>query len=1035
MRCIFFLLCVIGFLPANLIAVQASFAEVHSPNQSVQFKGRVLDTSGSPLIGVNVSIKGSAHGTITDFDGKFILNVKKGDVIVFSYVGFLSKEVKIGNERDIKVILKEDTEALEEVVVVGYGTSRKKDLTGSVASVKADDLNMITSASVNQMLQGKVAGMKVAQSSAQPGAGVSISIRGGNTPLYIIDGVPLQSNSTADPGIGTGEFGYKSGVDRDPLNSINPNDIESIEVLKDASAAAIYGASAANGVVLITTKKGKSGKVKVNYNSVFTAQLAKEYPKVLNAYDFREQANLWTKEYYLYSNKMGAYGSTPVSFDNYSPVFDDTNNYLADTDWMNEITRNGYIVDQNVSVNGGTEKTTYYLSYNYYKNQGLLVNSDLSRHSLRLNLDQEFSSRLKGGLKLSYSNVKANSTSCGEGSNGDNMVQSALIYAPDIPIFDENGDYMNTYDKLINNPVAYKEFEDETVTQRVFIAPSLDFKILDGLHLKGVGGYDVQSTTRSFYVPTSAKISNVLDGQASLGYSKSMNMSAEAYLNYDKTFKEKHRVSAVLGVGYYNTINNGFRLSGAGFFTDAFGTNNVGIADNKEKEEIASWKDERTKLSQFMRLNYVFDNRYIITFTARRDGSSYFAENNKWGFFPGVSLAWRIVEEKFMKDFSMLSDLKLRIGYGAVGNENIVGTNSQALYKSGGDYNYLIGNKVHTGMLMVQVENPNLKWETDYTLNVGLDLGFLNQRINASVEYFRRTATDLLDFQTLPSNNPVGRVAANIGKTKYEGFEVLLNSDNLSSKNWKWETNLNISYTKATWLERNPEVELAEYIGEKDEIDAIYGWRTDGIITSKEDIPSYMPDAELGNIKYVDINNDNVLDSKDVVKLGQEKKPKWIVGLGNTITYKGFDLNFNLYGAFGHKKWRGQVPDAAKIGNKGTAPANTYQTIITDVWNSQTGNGWMPGIANNIYSGDNPSGKNDFFLMSGNYVKLKNITLGYTLPRNLFANSKFIQSIRFFVDAQNVATFTNYEGFDPELDTDNPYPQALSLSFGFNLNF
>ena len=521
-------------------------------------------------------------------------------------------------------------------------------------------------------------------------------------------------------------------------------------------------------------------------------------------------------------------------------------------------------------------------------------------------------------------------------------------------------------------------------------------------------------------------------GYASLGNAKVVNISTEAFLNYDKTFSEIHRFSAVLGAGYYKTMSDGFNMAAYDFFTDAFGYDNVGLASDKDRQAINSWRNERIKLSQFVRMNYSLMDRYIVTFTARRDGSSYFAENNKWGIFPSLSLAWRINEEAFMKDRTVFSDLKLRVGYGAVGNENVLGTNSMSLYKSG--YNYLSGNTVHTGLALTQIENPDLKWETNYTLNIGIDYGLFNQRINGSIEFFHRGVKDLLDYQQLPSNNAVGRIAANIGETKSQGFEFSLRSDNLTSKDLQWETSFNLSYFKASWVKRNPEVELADYIGEKDELDAIYGWKTDGIITSKEDIPSYMPNANVGNIKYVDVNGDNVLDSKDVVKLGN-KNPRWFAGLGNTFSYKGFDLNFYFYGAFGRKKSRGQIPDAAAIGNNGSAPGNTYVSIINGVWNSQNGTGWMPGIATNPYDSSNPSGTNDFYLMNGSYVKLKNVTLGYSLPQSVFANSKFIQGARFFIDAQNVATFTGYKGFDPELTTDNPYPQAVSLSFGFNLNF
>ena len=1031
----FYSLLLAGILVSGFNSLVANPMEsTHVEQQTNTIKGTVTDERGEPLIGVNVTVKNAAIGAITDLNGAFSVNAPSGSTLVISYIGYTTQEITARGNTPLKITLIEDSKTLDEVVVIGYGTSRRKDITGSVSSVKADELNSVASANVSQMLQGKVTGMSSIQSSAEPGASMSVNIRGAvspngnNAPLYVIDGVPIQTNSTSDPGVQSGS----STVNRDPLNTINPNDIESIEVLKDASAAAIYGASAANGVILITTKSGKSGKVKVDYRSTFTVQLNKSYPEVLNALEFREQTNLWTKEYYLYQNKMGVYGSNPIDFSGYTPIFADVNAYTADTDWMDEIMRTGYIIDQNISVNGGTDKTKYFFSYNFYDNVGSVKHSDMKRHNIRLNLDQEFSKRVKAGIKINYSNVAANNTSAGTGESGNSMVYNAMRYGPDIPVKDENGNYSRTHNILIVNPVSFLDIKDKTITERIFIAPTFEVKIIDGLSLKGVGGYDNQSSFRDYYLPTTSNDTNEPEGMAQLGYNKVTNISAEAFLNYEKTFNTIHRVSAVLGAGYYQTASNGFRLTARGFFTDAFGSDNIGIASMKDKEVVSSWRSERTKLSQFVRLNYSLMDKYIFTFTGRRDGSSYFAENNKWGIFPSASVAWRVNEEAFMKDKTPFSDLKLRVGYGTVGNENVLGTTSQSLYKSG--YDYLLGNTMNTGLALTQIENPNLKWETNYTLNIGIDYGLFNQRFSGSIEYFHRGVKDLLDYQTLPANNAVGRVAANIGETKSQGFEFSLRSDNLTSKDLKWETLFNLSYFKTNWVKRNPEVALAEYIGEKDELDAIYGWKTDGIITSEADIPDYMPNAVIGNVKYVDINEDGKLDSEDVVKLGN-RIPRWMVGLGNTFSYKGFDLNFYFYGAFGVKKSRGQVPDYAIIGNNGTAPGNTFKTIMTDIYNSQTGNGWMPGIATNVYGSSNPTGTNDFFLMNGSYVKLKNITLGYTMPRSMFESSSFIQGARFFVDAQNIATFTGYKGFDPELGTNNPYPQALSLSFGFNLSF
>lgn len=1017
--------------------VRASVNSVQAAQQTATVKGTVLDRTGEAIIGATVIEKGTKNATVTDFDGNFSLSASQNATLVISYIGYKSQEI-LANNISGPIYLDEEANGLDEVVVIGYGTARKKDLTGSVSSVRAKDLNTVSSSSVSQMLQGKVAGMSAIQTTAQPGAAVSINIRGAaspsgsNSPLYVVDGVPLQSNSTADPGIAG--IDYKTGVNRDPLNSINPNDIESIEVLKDASAAAIYGASAANGVILITTKNGKSGKPKVDFRSVVTLQAKKSYPEVLRARDFREQVNFWSKEYYLYNNKMGVYGDNAADLSGYTPIFANVNDYTADTDWLDEVSRTGYIIDENVSVNGGTDKTKYYFSYNYYDNKGMLMQSGMKRHTVRLNLDQEFSKRIKAGIKMSYSNLDLNSTSTGAAGNGDNMLLNAFRFAPDRPIKDENGIYSKSYNQLINNPMGFSEIEDKTNTERVFVAPTIEIKLIDGLTLKGVGGFDSQHSDRKFYIPNTANQTGaaVHNGFGSLGYSKVVNMSAEGFFNYDKTFSEIHHLSAVLGAGWYKMMSNGFGMNASNFFTDAFGADNIGIASDKEREGIRSWRSERIKLSQFARINYSLKDRYLLTLTARRDGSSYFAENNKWGFFPSASVAWRISEEPFMKDKTPFSNLKLRVGYGATGNENVLGTNSMALYTNG--YGTLIGNTVHTGFMMTQAANPDLKWETDYTLNLGIDFGLWNERVRGTIEFFHRGVKDLLDYQQLPSNNAVGRVAANIGETKSQGFEFTLNTDNLNSKDLKWETQLNVSYFKASWVERNPEVTLAEYIGEKDDIDAIYGWETAGIIRSKADIPSYMPNANIGNVIYVDQNGDGVLDSKDVVRLGNSR-PRWYVGLGNTWSWKGFDLNIYLYGSFGNKKYRGQVPDAEALGNHGAAPGNTYSSVMTDVWNSQTGEGWMPGIASNPYAGNNPSGTEDFYLMNGAYVKLKNVTLGYSLPAKLFTRSNFVKSVRFFVDAQNVATITGYKGFDPELDTDNPYPQAMSLSFGFNLGF
>jgi len=1021
------------FLSIKVLAAEPSV----SVNFQTPVKGKITSaTDGLGLPGATILVKGTKTSTTTDFDGNFTIDVPNTDaVLIISFTGFKTQEIALKGRTTLNAALSEETTALDEIVIVGYGTMRKKDLTGAVASVKTKDLNTVASSSIDKMLQGRVAGMTVVQRSTQPGAGISVNIRGAispngnNAPLYVIDGVPILNAASADQ-TNTGTYDLKTGIDRDPLNSLNPSDIESIEVLKDASAAAIYGASAANGVVLITTKSGKNGKIKVEYRSTVTGQMMKKYPEVLGAKNFREQANFWSKEYYLYAQKMGVYGNNPVNLSGYNPIFADVNNYKTETNWMDEVSRDGFIIDQNLSVSGGTEKTKYFLAYNYYKNDGLLKNSDFKRNSIRLNLDQEFSPKLKGGVKLSYAMTGANSASFGPEGNGDNMILNALRYAPDIPVLDENGFYSKSYRQNINNPASFLSFTDDTKTNRIFIAPYIEYKIAGGLSFKAQGGYDGQQSTREFYIPVAARNTTVTTGFGQWGSTNLSSGSAEGFLNYDKTFNGKHRISAVLGAGYYQNSGYGFGLGGYGFFTDAFGASNVGIAEERSRSEIRSWRNERTKLSQFFRFNYGYDDKYILTFTGRRDGSSYFSENNKWAFFPSVSAAWRISGESFLKDSKTLSDLKFRVGYGTSGNENILGANSLSLYQSG--YNYLFGDTMNTGLALTQISNPDLKWETDYTINIGIDYGFFNQRLTGAVELYQRGAKDLLDYRTLPSNNAVGRVAANIGETQSRGIEISLKSLNIETETFTWNTTLDFSKFKTTWVKRNPAVSLPVYVGEKDQLGTIYGWKTNGIIKTQADKPSYMPNAELGNIRYEDINNDGVLDSKDVVKLGIGL-PNTTLGFGNTLAYRNFDLNFFFYGAFGFKRSLGQIPDTWVIGNNGVAPGNTF-TSISEVWNSQNSNGWMPGVAVNPYDNSNPTATNDFFLTEASYIRLSSITLGYTMPAKLFEN-KTIQGLRFFLDAQNVATITKYKGFDPEFAVQNPYPQALSISLGVNVNF
>ncbi|MFT2008520.1 TonB-dependent receptor [Pontibacter sp. 13R65] len=1009
--------------------------------QGTTVSGRVINETGEGLPGVTVLMKGTTIGTSTDIDGNYTLAVPAGaGTMVFSFIGYVSKEVAIGNQTTINVSLVPDAKALDEVVVVGYGTQSKRDITGSVASVKTADLPQVANASIDNLLQGRAAGFNLSMRSAQPGGGLNINIRGAisprgnNQPLYVIDGVPILSNNAPEPGIRNNNLGYSGGVDRSPLSTLNPADIEAIDILKDASATAIYGSAAANGVILITTKKGKAGRIVTDYRGSYTLQTPKKYFDLLNATQFMQEHNRITRDKYLHDNNLAPYGTRdPATVTPFTPRFSEAAIAGAGegTDWLDLVMRNGHIHEHNISASGGNENTKVFTSFNFFDNKAILQNSDFKRYTGRINLEQQISSRIKANLNLSVSQINSNNASTGSNNGGVeayNMLQTAYTYSPTVGVFNEDGSYAASYDPLITNPAAFLIIQDKSTTKRFFAAPNIEAKITDDLKANVVLGIDNQTSQRNFYLPRAVRRANLPEGMANINSNRIGNYSGEGYLTYNKTFGQNN-LSVVVGGGYYKTFSDGFGLEAVDFFTDAFGYNNVGAASNKERSNMQSYRNERTKLSQFIRMNYSIADKYIFTFTGRNDGASTFAENKKWGFFPGISAAWRLSEEAFLKDVNFLSDLKFRAGYGTSGNE-ITGNNAIALYSVGSPF--LIGQTIYNGVALSQVDNPNLSWETDITVNLGLDFAFFNNRISGSFDIFRKTAKDLLDVIPLPSNNAVGFQYANVGTTRSDGVELSLNFVNIEGP-LSWTTTFNISSYKNYWVERNPVTPLAPYIEEGDRIREIYGWKTDGIINNVEDIPAHMPNARLGNVKYVDVNNDGKLDIDDVVKLGSND-PRFNLGLGNTFIYKNFDLNFFFYGFLGREIFNNYSGfyDPMLLGIQ-----NARNTLvgIRNLWTADNPNGTLPGIANNPYAGANASGNSDFYLEKGGFVRLKNITLGYNIPISIFGASRPISAARVFVDMQNVAVFTKYRGYDPEFTQANPYPQALSTTFGLNVTF
>lgn len=1016
--------------------------ELHAQDQEAEVSGTVVDAqSGEPLPGVNVVIKGTSTGTSTNTEGMYSLNVASlNDTLVFSFIGYQSNEVPINGRTNIDVNLQSTTFTGEELVVVGYGTQQARDVTGSISTVNSENLNPVATSSVNQMLRGKAAGLNLRQVSAQPGGDVSVNIRGNispegsGAPLYVIDGVPRTNNSNTTPGLNDDQLGFYGGIDRDPLSYLNPSDIESISVLKDASATAIYGSAAANGVVLITTKDGVSGEIQVDYRGSYTVQTPHEYFPLLNAEEFMRQNNRLAREQYLFQNRLAPYGDTdPSTVSDFNPRFSESQIEQAGegTDWLGLATENGTINEHNISLSGGSENTVIYGSFNYQANDGVLANSTFNRFAGRLNVDQYITDNIHLNVKTTASRLTGSNASTGS-NDGEaekyNMLQAAYAYSPTVDVRNEDGSFASTFNPLIMNPAAFLTIDDESRTGHFFTAPKLRVDVSDNLSATVIGQVDLESTNRSFYLPRQTNNAQLPEGMAQKADNSLENYTLEGYFEYQNEF-ENSRLTVTAGGGYYQTENEGFSLQAVGFFTDAFSFNNVGVASNIAQNNQSSWKSSRTKLSQFARANYSILDRYIVSATIRRDGSSIFAENNKYGYFPGGSVAWRISEESFTSNLNFLSNLKARVSYGMAGNETVLQGNALQLYSTG--RNALIGDTQYTGVALDQIANPDLTWEKNYTFNVGLDFGVFSNRINGSFDYFVKTAKDLLDFNPLPSNNPVDEVADNVGSTQSRGFEVSLNTRNVANSNFQWNTNLNVSYFKASWIERNPRTPLPDWIDPNGAMDTIYGWETDGIIRSEDEIPDHMPDAFLGNVKYVDQNGDGVMDSEDIVKLGNST-PRWSAGLDNTFSYKNLDLNVYLYGNFDFMRGNNYVPSTFNISQR-TNPVNTT-VYASDIFSVDNRDGKYAGVASNPYDGNNPAGS-DYQDYDASFVRIQNVSLSYTLPARLLGSGSPLRRARVFVDLQDLGVISKYPGFDPELTEPNPYPRSYSTTVGVELSF
>lgn len=991
-----------------LMFIVGLFLSVNTFAQQIVVKGIVKDTTGEPIIGANVIVKGTTNGTITDFDGNFLLNANKGDIIIISFIGYRSQEAQAA--ASMNIILKDDTELLDEVVVIGYGSVKKDDLSGSVVAIKAEEMNKGAVTSPQELIMGKVPGLSVSQGDGAPGAGSTIRIRGGaslnasNDPLIVIDGIPVSND--AAPGT------------PNALATINPNDIETFTVLKDASATAIYGSRASNGVIIIQTKKGTQDKIKVSYSGTFTAKDPYKRIETLDAQSFREVMQAQYPE--------GTAQSADIQ--RILNVYPNQS-----TDWQDAIYQTGLSTDQNIGIAGKAGFMPFRISLGYNTEKGTLKTSKYERYTGAVNLSPKF---FDNHLSVDI-NVKGTINKNRFADSG--AVGAAAFFDPTKPIYDEENRYNGYWnwgivqgaqaDLATQNPLSLLyDRNNHGTTKRSLGNIQLDYKIhgLEDLHANLNLGYDVAKTTGRNFV-NSNSVQSSLDktftglGQGNTWNNLRRNHLLDFYMNYAKnieSIKSNFDIMAGYSWQHFYYANHDITYSNP---TEDLGAKEGYTYDENERHYI---RDDHRRIpyenyliSFFGRLNYNFMDRYLLTATLRRDGSSRFSENNRWGLFPSAALAWTISNEPFMKATeNVLSKLKLRLGYGVTGQQEI------------GDYQYITSysfstnpNTTYLGTTLLKPNgySPDLKWEQTTTYNVAIDFGFLNNRINGSIEYYQKHTKDLLNtISAAAGTNFINLITANVGKMKNKGVEANVNAIAIQSKDFTWEVGYNITWndSKITKLTTtfNPDYQgINAGTNQKHQVGEMPG-------TFYLYQQVYDENGKPIQNAFVDRNNDGQITEADRYLTHKSPMAKIYMGFSSQFSYKKWDLGFNLRANFGNYVYNGVA--------SGNSTSNNYggKGFITNLYNGFQDTGFtLLNTSEQMAS--------DYFLENASFLKMDNLTLGYSF-QNLFAAKL---SGRISASVQNVFTISKYSGLDPECGAidSNIWPRPRTYTIGLNLNF
>lgn len=998
---------------------------------AIQVSGKVLDEQKQPLPGVSVLERGTTNGTSTDSDGNFTLSVADGNaVLVFSFIGYQSQEIPVGAKTIIDISLTPDVQSLSEVVVVGYGTTKKQDLTTAIAKIDPKEVPMAANSSVGQLLFGRAAGLQVTQGSTEPGGAVNLSIRGRGNPLIVVDGV-IYPNTALEPDNGSIDL---QGVNRGSLAGLNPSDIESIEVLKDGSAA-IYGVNAADGVILITTKKGASGKMNIQYNGSRSVSQTMNYLKPLSAREHMTYFNQFAMDDYLFDHNMAPFGTTPAA--GFVPTYTeaDIQNAGAGVDYLDKVLRTGSVDNHDLSLSGGTDKAKFYISGNYFNQKGILENSGMKRYTGRVNTSFSLNRflTLNTNLNLSrsfFSNPGSGSQAGGAGSMAFGMLQAALAYPANVPIYDANGE--RTTFNGIGNPVGLMQIRDKTTALGLMGNISLDIDIInDVLAAKILYGNNYETSARDFYIPSDVYYGLLYQSRGSVFEMNRQNQTTEAVLTFKKELSDGIKIDAVAGIGQYIEDGNGMGIEANGML-DAVNTSDLSSAPNKT---VSSYKFMEKKRSYFARANVDFLDRYVVSVAYRYDGYDKFFPQQKYAGFPSASVAWKISNESFMDNLNGSVDLlKLRVSIGTTGRT--MGTIAFGVYEPDGTLvNFEDGSIVYPVYLQTALDHPELKWEKTINTNVGLDFDIFKHVLSGSVDFFRDDISNLInDKADTDQLSSIPKFPTNGGRTIRQGYEIALNATVVKTTDFRWNLLTNISHYTYRWDKRFENAGLQDYIGVKDPYNAIYVYQTNGIIQVGEEIPDWQPaNARVaGAPRFVDRNGDGALTTADVKMY--RKDPSVVLGVGSKFTYKAFDLNIFLYGQFGAHDWNNGVIWADPISF--VAKTNGATTDIKDVWSTSNPDGKWPGITFNPNIVGLPASI-DTRLASKNFVRCRNITLGY----NFKPSEKVFKNLRVYVDAQNAFVLTKYVGGDPETTASAskggpaPYPMTRTFSLGVNATF